>query len=217
MNKTKQNKTKQNKTKQNKTKHSLLCRYGLTSAAALLLTFGGASAVKANEGENGQNIAQQQQKRNDLLSALIDGISRLEKKQFPHPGSTGLDDTYMNSLIQYLQERKQVEDSWRASLLKGIQDHVLDGQDGQNGETGPMGPRGEAGKDGAKGDRGETGPAGPMGPRGEAGPTGPMGPRGEAGKDGAKGDRGETGPQGPAGKDGEKGEPGPRGEAGAQG
>ncbi|HFU5199038.1 TPA: hypothetical protein ACGOGM_001701, partial [Streptococcus pyogenes] len=48
-NKTKQNKTKQNKTKQNKTKHSLLCRYGLTSAAALLLTFGGASAVKADE------------------------------------------------------------------------------------------------------------------------------------------------------------------------
>ncbi|HIB3461857.1 TPA: LPXTG-anchored collagen-like adhesin Scl2/SclB, partial [Streptococcus pyogenes] len=47
-NKTKQNKTKQNKTKQNKTKHSLLCRYGLTSAAALLLTFGGASAVKAD-------------------------------------------------------------------------------------------------------------------------------------------------------------------------
>ncbi|HEQ4115157.1 TPA: LPXTG cell wall anchor domain-containing protein [Streptococcus pyogenes] len=195
-NKTKQNKTKQNKTKQNKTKHSLLCRYGLTSAAALLLTFGGASAVKA-DGEDAQKRAQIQ-KREELLSALIDGTSRLENKQFPYPGSTGLDDTYMNSLIQYLQERKQIEDKWRASLLKGIQDHVLDGQDGDRGEAGPAGPRGEAG---------------PAGPRGEAGPAGP---RGEAGKDGAKGDRGEAGPAGPrgeagpAGKDGQPGKPAPK-------
>ncbi|HEQ3936515.1 TPA: LPXTG cell wall anchor domain-containing protein [Streptococcus pyogenes] len=187
MNKTKQNKTKQNKTKQNKTKHSLLCRYGLTSAAALLLTFGGASAVKA-DGEDAQKRAQIQ-KREELLSALIDGTSRLENKQFPYPGSTGLDDTYMNSLIQYLQERKQIEDKWRASLLKGIQDHVLDGQDGDRGEAGPAGPRGEAG---------------------------PAGPRGEAGKDGAKGDRGEAGPAGPrgeagpAGKDGQPGKPAPK-------
>ncbi|HES8611443.1 TPA: LPXTG cell wall anchor domain-containing protein [Streptococcus pyogenes] len=181
------NKTKQNKTKQNKTKHSLLCRYGLTSAAALLLTFGGASAVKA-DGEDAQKRAQIQ-KREELLSALIDGTSRLENKQFPYPGSTGLDDTYMNSLIQYLQERKQIEDKWRASLLKGIQDHVLDGQDGDRGEAGPAGPRGEAG---------------------------PAGPRGEAGKDGAKGDRGEAGPAGPrgeagpAGKDGQPGKPAPK-------
>ncbi|HES6423937.1 TPA: LPXTG cell wall anchor domain-containing protein [Streptococcus pyogenes] len=194
MNKTKQNKTKQNKTKQNKTKHSLLCRYGLTSAAALLLTFGGASAVKA-DGEDAQKRAQIQ-KREELLSALIDGTSRLENKQFPYPGSTGLDDTYMNSLIQYLQERKQIEDKWRASLLRGIQDHVLDGQDGDRGEAGPAGPRGEAG---------------PAGPRGEAGPAGP---RGEAGKDGAKGDRGEAGPAGPRG---EAGPAGPRGEAGPAG
>ncbi|HER5761237.1 TPA: LPXTG cell wall anchor domain-containing protein [Streptococcus pyogenes] len=163
-----------NKTKQNKTKHSLLCRYGLTSAAALLLTFGGASAVKA-DGEDAQKRAQIQ-KREELLSALIDGTSRLENKQFPYPGSTGLDDTYMNSLIQYLQERKQIEDKWRASLLKGIQDHVLDGQDGDRGEAGPAGPRGEAGKDGAKGDRGEAGPAGP---RGEAGPAGKDGQPGK--------------------------------------
>ncbi|HGI7986687.1 TPA: peptidase, partial [Streptococcus pyogenes] len=108
-----------------------------------MLTFGGASAVKA-DGEDAQKRAQIQ-KREELLSALIDGTSRLENKQFPYPGSTGLDDTYMNSLIQYLQERKQIEDKWRASLLKGIQDHVLDGQDGDRGEAGPAGPRGEAG------------------------------------------------------------------------
>ncbi|HHD3902856.1 TPA: LPXTG-anchored collagen-like adhesin Scl2/SclB [Streptococcus pyogenes] len=197
-----------NKTKQNKTKHSLLCRYGLTSAAALLLTFGGASAVKA-DGEDAQKRAQIQ-KREELLSALIDGTSRLENKQFPYPGSTGLDDTYMNSLIQYLQERKQIEDKWRASLLKGIQDHVLDGQDGDRGEAGPAGPRGEAGP---AGPRGEAGKDGAKGDRGEAGPAGP---RGEAGKDGAKGDRGEAGPAGPrgeagpAGKDGQPGKPAPK-------
>ncbi|HEP1942839.1 TPA: LPXTG cell wall anchor domain-containing protein [Streptococcus pyogenes] len=168
-----------NKTKQNKTKHSLLCRYGLTSAAALLLTFGGASAVKA-DGEDAQKRAQIQ-KREELLSALIDGTSRLENKQFPYPGSTGLDDTYMNSLIQYLQERKQIEDKWRASLLKGIQDHVLDGQDGDRGEAGPAGPRGEAGPAGPRGE------AGPAGPRGEAGPAGPRGEAGPAGKDGQPG------------------------------
>ncbi len=208
MNKTKQNKTKQNKTKQNKTKHSLLCRYGLTSAAALLLTFGGASAVKA-DGEDAQKRAQIQ-KREELLSALIDGTSRLENKQFPYPGSTGLDDTYMNSLIQYLQERKQIEDKWRASLLKGIQDHVLDGQDGDRGEAGPAGPRGEAGPAGPRGEAGPAGPrgeAGKDGAKGDRGEAGPAGPRGEAGKDGAKGDRGEAGP---AGKDGQPGKPAPK-------
>ncbi|HHE0776948.1 TPA: hypothetical protein ACO0ZW_001781, partial [Streptococcus pyogenes] len=62
-NKTKQNKTKQNKTKQNKTKQNrLLCRYGLTSAAALLLTFGGASAVKAD----GEGIRETQQELQEI-------------------------------------------------------------------------------------------------------------------------------------------------------
>lgn len=56
-----------NKTKQNKTKHSLLCRYGLTSAAALLLTFGGASAVKANQ----QQAIKETQER---LLALREGF-----------------------------------------------------------------------------------------------------------------------------------------------
>ncbi|OAC72252.1 hypothetical protein AWT99_02800 [Streptococcus pyogenes] len=158
-----------------------------------MLTFGGASAVKADEGEDAQKRAQIQ-KREELLSALIDGTSRLENKQFPYPGSTGLDDTYMNSLIQYLQERKQIEDKWRASLLKGIQDHVLDGQDGDRGEAGPAGPRGEAGKDGAKGDRGETGPAGP---RGEAGKDGKDGQDGLPGKDGKDGQPGKPAPKTP--------------------
>ncbi|HFN2791922.1 TPA: hypothetical protein ACHDDA_000512, partial [Streptococcus pyogenes] len=73
-NKTKQNKTKQNKTKQNKTKHSLLCRYGLTSAAALLLTFGGASAVKANEQSNIGALQSQLQDLRENLPKVGDNI-----------------------------------------------------------------------------------------------------------------------------------------------
>lgn len=72
MNKTK-TKQKQNKTK---TKHSLLCRYGLTSAAALLLTFGGASAVKADEQEEKAKV------RTELIQELAQGLGGIEKKIF---------------------------------------------------------------------------------------------------------------------------------------
>ncbi|MEY2162389.1 hypothetical protein AB7978_02450, partial [Streptococcus pyogenes] len=131
-NKTKQNKTKQNKTKQNKTKHSLLCRYGLTSAAALLLAFGGASAVRADDQENKANV---REKREKLLKELVTGIERIENEHFPPPGNRNsgdyLDQTYMTNLLKYLKERDQAENEWRNSLLKGIQDRAFDGQDGQ--------------------------------------------------------------------------------------
>ncbi|HER5563244.1 TPA: peptidase, partial [Streptococcus pyogenes] len=135
MNKTKQNKTKQNKTKQNKTKHSLLCRYGLTSAAALLLTFGGASAVRADVQDDSLVKARA---RNELLKELGEGLERIEKKTFPTPGNH-LDNTYMTKLLKYLQEREQDENNWRTRLLKGIQDRALDGQDGAQGPQGQPG------------------------------------------------------------------------------
>ncbi|HEP2314049.1 TPA: collagen-like protein, partial [Streptococcus pyogenes] len=146
------NKTKQNKTKQNKTKHSLLCRYGLTSAATLLLTFGGASAVRADGQEN--NAAKE-----ELIKKLAQGLGSLEGKEIPTPGSN-LDETYMKELLTYLKERDKAENDWRNNLLRGIQAHAFDGKDGKPGETGPAGP---AGKDGKPG---ETGPAGPAGPAG---------------------------------------------------
>lgn len=144
-----------------KTKHSLLCRYGLTSAAALLLTFGGASAVKADEQEEKAKV------RTELIQELAQGLGGIEKKNFPTLGDEDLDHTYMTKLLTYLQEREQAENSWRKRLLKGIQDHALDGQDGRNGERGEQGPTGLAGKAGEAGAKGETGPAGPQGPRGE--------------------------------------------------
>ncbi|WP_459180284.1 collagen-like domain-containing protein, partial [Streptococcus pyogenes] len=169
-NKTKQNKTKQNKTKQNKTKHSLLCRYGLTSAAALLLAFGGASAVRADVQDDSLVKAKA---RNELLEDLGEGLERIEKKTFPTPGNN-LDNT-MTKLLKYLQEREQDENNWRTRLLKGMQDHALDGQDGEQGPRGEAGPAGPAGPQGPTGKQGDRGPAGPQGPTGKQGDRGPAG------------------------------------------
>ncbi|HGI7254713.1 TPA: peptidase, partial [Streptococcus pyogenes] len=169
-NKTKQNKTKQNKTKQNKTKHSLLCRYGLTSAAALLLTFGGASAVRADaQGASNNN-------KEKLIRELGEGLTRIEKSKIPTPGA---DD--MEKLLKYLQERDKAEDDWRSRLLQGMQERAFDGRDGQPGPAGPAGARGPAGSQGPRGPEGPQGPVGKAGDRGETGPQGPAGKDGEAG------------------------------------
>ncbi|HHK1590310.1 TPA: peptidase, partial [Streptococcus pyogenes] len=146
MNKTKQNKTKQNKTKQNKTKHSLLCRYGLTSAAALLLAFGGASAVKADGVEKVKE-------RGELMQRLSEKLTQINNLRTLSSG--GKED--IESLVDYLTKRGEIEDQWMEDLYSGIQDKLF---------AGAQGPRGE------KGDSGDRGPTGPQGPRG---PVGPMG------------------------------------------
>ncbi|HFX5699716.1 TPA: hypothetical protein ACIE4J_001316, partial [Streptococcus pyogenes] len=139
-NKTKQNKTKQNKTKQNKTKHSLLCRYGLTSAAALLLTFGGAIAVKAD----GKGIREMQER----LSALREGFPDVE--EIYKSNSVNKETPY----YKYLEKLDKSLRDYLEELDKNL--HQLKGDQGERGEAGPQGP---AGQDGKAGDRGETGPA----------------------------------------------------------
>ncbi|HEP1412885.1 TPA: peptidase, partial [Streptococcus pyogenes] len=124
-NKTKQNKTKQNKTKQNKTKHSLLCRYGLTSAAALLLTFGGASAVKAND---------KVKERDQLMSSLAEKLDQINELR------TLGDKESIESLVEYLTKRGEIEDKWMGELYSGIQKKLLDGAQGPQGEKGEQGP-----------------------------------------------------------------------------
>ncbi|MEI9337959.1 hypothetical protein R5N45_09355, partial [Streptococcus pyogenes] len=176
------------------------CRYGLTSAAALLLAFGGASAVRADDSNEAEARAKAVV-RNRLIAELGTGLQDIEKKKFPIQGSND-DKTYMKELLAYLKERDQAEDKWRGILLGGIQKRAFDGQDGKPGETGPAGPTGERGPAGPAGPTGERGPAGKTGDRGE---TGPQGPQGETGP---QGPQGETGPQGPAGKDGQDGKDG---------
>ncbi|HEQ4242367.1 TPA: collagen-like protein, partial [Streptococcus pyogenes] len=177
MNKTKQNKTKQNKTKQNKTKHSLLCRYGLTSAAALLLTFGGASAVKADN----ESIIKTQRELSEL------------RNNFPKVDDSFKDNNLWsrNPVYQHLKSLEKSLDKYLSELDSNL--HHLKGDKGEPGLAGPVGPAGPAGKDGEAGAQGPMGPAGPQGPRGDKGETGDKGDQGPAGKDG------ERGPVGPAG------------------
>ncbi|HHD4445595.1 TPA: hypothetical protein ACNZTF_000517, partial [Streptococcus pyogenes] len=141
------NKTKQNKTKQNKTKHSLLCRYGLTSAAALLLTFGGASAVKADE----KVIKEIQQELSDLRQ-------RFPKvaESFKHNNISPQTPVY-----QYLEALEKSLNSYLSKLDGQL--HHLKGDQGEQGLQGPAGPQG---LQGPAGPRGETGPAGEAGPQG---------------------------------------------------
>ncbi|HFZ4672136.1 TPA: hypothetical protein ACIKPI_001153, partial [Streptococcus pyogenes] len=132
MNKTKQNKTKQNKTKQNKTKHSLLCRYGLTSAAALLLTFGGASAVKAD--------AVGRQQVQDELQNQRKALPRLKEFYKDTPNS-GVENT---PIYKYLTEMEGKLNRYLETLDKGL--HQLQGDKGEPGAQGPAGPMGPAGE-----------------------------------------------------------------------
>ncbi|HHK0709500.1 TPA: LPXTG-anchored collagen-like adhesin Scl2/SclB [Streptococcus pyogenes] len=205
----------------NKTKQNLLCRYGLTSAAALLLTFGGASAVRADV----QEALAKAKAKEELIQELGDGLNRIGKNKIPIPSDNGggLDGAYITKLLTYLQERGQAEDGWRTSLLKGMQGHVFDGLDGRNGEKGESGDRGPAGPTGPAGPRGETGPAGPQGQTGPAGPAGkdgdrgPVGPAGKDGQDGLPGKDGKDGQDGLPGKDGKDGQDGLPGKDGKDG
>ncbi|HER1959203.1 TPA: LPXTG cell wall anchor domain-containing protein [Streptococcus pyogenes] len=176
----------QNKTKQNKTKHSLLCRYGLTSAAALLLTFGGASAVKAEENEK----VREQEKLIQQLSEKLVEINDLQ--------TLNGDKESIQSLVDYLTRRGKLEEEWMEYLNSGIQRKLFVGPKGPAGEKGEQGPTGK------QGERGETGPAGPRGDKGETGDKGAQGPVGPAGKDG------QNGKDGLPGKDGQPGKPAPK-------
>ncbi|HER0067813.1 TPA: collagen-like protein, partial [Streptococcus pyogenes] len=175
----------------------LLCRYGLTSAAALLLTFGGASAVKADAA----SIKEVQAK----LQSYRQALPRFKNYNTNTPNS-GVEDT---PTYKYLTEMEDKLNRYLETLDEG-----LDQLQGAKGEAGPAGPKGPAGEKGERGERGETGPAGPAGKDGDAGAQGPMGPAGPQGPRGDKGETGDKGDQGPAGKDGERGPVGPAGKDG---
>ncbi|HEP6829549.1 TPA: LPXTG cell wall anchor domain-containing protein [Streptococcus pyogenes] len=180
-----------NKTKQNKTKHSLLCRYGLTSAAALLLTFGGASAVKAD--------AVGRQQVQDELQNQRKALPRLKEFYKDTPNS-GVENT---PIYKYLTEMEGKLNRYLETLDEGL--HQLQGDKGEPGAQGPAGPMGPAGE---RGEKGEPGTQGAKGDRGETGPAGPRGDKGEKGEQGPAGKDGERGPIGPAGKDGQDGKDG---------
>ncbi|VGU91447.1 LPXTG-anchored collagen-like adhesin Scl1/SclA [Streptococcus pyogenes] len=226
--------------------NKLVWRYGLTSAAAVLLAFGGgASSVKAE-------ISSTQRQ------AEIDKI-RDHIEKYPDPqneayfSSQGLLQRWLFDPELYQKGVEQYTKQALTEILGLIEKGATQGPKGdpgprgERGQEGPVGPAGKAGprgergpagpkgdpgtpgKDGAVGAQGPKGDKGDTGERGETGAQGPVGPQGEAGRDGApgkdgapgekgdKGDRGETGAQGPVGPQGEKGETGAQGPAGPQG
>ncbi|HGH8810550.1 TPA: LPXTG-anchored collagen-like adhesin Scl2/SclB [Streptococcus pyogenes] len=187
----------------NKTKHSLLCRYGLTSAAALLLTFGGASAVKAD-------VVGRQQVQDELQNQRK-ALPRLKEFYKDTPNS-GVENT---PIYKYLTEMEGKLNRYLETLDEGL--HQLQGDKGEPGAQGPAGPRGETGPAGERGEKGEPGTQGAKGDRGETGPAGPRGDKGEKGEQGPAGKDGERGPIGPAGKDGQNGKDGLPGKDGKDG
>ncbi|VHB38754.1 collagen-like surface protein [Streptococcus pyogenes] len=216
--------------------NKLVWRYGLTSAAAVLLAFGGgASSVKAEDLEAARTgllerlneLQSQSQSQNNIPKT-----KDIEAHQSLFTGksydSLAIYD-YLEKIEKYLEKQKQHEKDWKETITKGLESGALRGEKGapgvqgpkgEDGEVGPRGPKGEDGKVGPRGPKGEDGKAGAPGKDGVQGPKGDKGETGERGEKGDTGAQGPVGPQGEAGKDGapgEKGDKGDRGDTGAQG
>ncbi|VGV34761.1 Collagen-like surface protein [Streptococcus pyogenes] len=181
--------------------NKLVWRYGLTSAAAVLLAFGGgASSVKA---ESPMSPEERKEEINRIKGTL-DGYPQMGDDRFWQRGVFGSsfkDDVYLKEVEQYTREAL-------TEILGLIEKGATQGPKGDPGPVGPAGPEGKPGKQGPEGKPGERGAQGIQGPQGEAGRDGAPGKDGAPGEKGDKGDRGETGAQGPAGPQGEAGQPG---------
>ncbi|HFI0210740.1 TPA: LPXTG cell wall anchor domain-containing protein [Streptococcus pyogenes] len=184
--------------------NKLVCRYGLTTAAAILATFGGGVAnVRANA-ESMQYVGKDLEKT--LEKDYENYVPKINNSREGRDPSKPVNiEAYLARIQEYLEARKRDDYEWKDKITKSIQNGTF------QGDKGDMGPEG---KPGPKGDKGETGG---QGPRGERGETGLQGPKGEDGKDGLQGAPGERGEQGPAGPKGDKGERGEKGETGATG
>ncbi|HFH3125201.1 TPA: hypothetical protein ACQMM9_000720, partial [Streptococcus pyogenes] len=116
-----------------------------------MLTFGGASAVKANDADRSEN-------RNKLIQGLREQIENNNKLNIPHvpestytnklPNTSDLEGDisvirqYLKQVNEYIKRHKEYDQEWKEELTQGIQKKLLDGKDGQNGEKGDQGPRG---------------------------------------------------------------------------
>ncbi|VHC26596.1 LPXTG-anchored collagen-like adhesin Scl1/SclA [Streptococcus pyogenes] len=151
--------------------NKLVWRYGLTSAAAVLLAFGGgASSVKAEDLEAARTgllerlneLQSQSQSQNNIPKT-----KDIEAHQSLFTGksydSLAIYD-YLEKIEKYLEKQKQHEKDWKETITKGLESGALRGEKGAPGVQGP------------KGEKGETGEQGPAGPQGEAGKPGEQAP-----------------------------------------
>ncbi|VHB76688.1 collagen-like surface protein [Streptococcus pyogenes] len=202
--------------------NKFVCRYGLTTAAAILATFGGGVANVSADAESMRYVGEDLQKELDKSSGeYVPKVNNSREGRLPN-GQLQVED-YLTKIQSYLEEWKKRDDTWKEKVTKSIQNGTFQGDKGDmgpEGKPGPKGDKGETGDQGPRGERGETGLQGAPGERGEQGPAGPKGDKGERGEKGETGATGAQGEKGEAGKDGapgEKGEKGDRGETGAQG
>ncbi|HEP1372792.1 TPA: collagen-like protein, partial [Streptococcus pyogenes] len=162
--------------------NKLVCRYGLTTAAAILATFGGVANVRANA-ESMQYVGKDLEKT--LEKDYENYVPKINNSREGRDPSKPVNiEDYLARIQEYLEARKRDDYEWKDKITKSIQNGTF------QGDKGDMGPEG---KPGPKGDKGETGG---QGPRGERGETGLQGPKGEDGKDGLQGAPGERGEQG---------------------
>ncbi|EMO8681074.1 TPA: LPXTG cell wall anchor domain-containing protein [Streptococcus pyogenes] len=176
--------------------NKLVWRYGLTSAAAVLLAFGGGvSSVKA---EGATLSTEERTKKIKEIKELINTYPELSDGKFWD--KDWLRRPYFKE-EDYLKSLKEFTEQRLSEIVDLIEKGATQGPAGPKGDRGPQGPVGPAGKAGEKGAKGDKGEAGAPGKDGAQGPKGDKGERGEKGDTGATG---AQGPQGEAGKPGEK-------------
>ncbi|HEQ8505022.1 TPA: LPXTG cell wall anchor domain-containing protein [Streptococcus pyogenes] len=195
--------------------NKFVCRYGLTTAAAILATFGGVANVSA-DAESMRYVGEDLQKELDKSSEeYVPKVNNFRKDRLPN-GQLQVEE-YLTKIQSYLEEWKKRDDTWKEKVTKSIQNGTFQGDKGDMGPEGEPGPKGDKGETGDQGPRGERGETGLQGPKGDKGERGEKGETGATGAQGPQGEKGETGAQGPAGPQGEAGKPGEQGPAGPQG
>ncbi|HHJ0022943.1 TPA: LPXTG cell wall anchor domain-containing protein [Streptococcus pyogenes] len=186
--------------------NKFVCRYGLTTAAAILATFGGVANVSA-DAESMRYVGEDLQKELDKSSEeYVPKVNNFRKDRLPN-GQLQVEE-YLTKIQSYLEEWKKRDDTWKEKVTKSIQNGTFQGDKGDMGPEGEPGPKGDKGETGDQGPRGERGETGLQGPKGDKGERGEKGETGATGAQGPQGEKGETGAQGPAGPQGEAGKPG---------
>ncbi|MGI9969450.1 LPXTG-anchored collagen-like adhesin Scl1/SclA [Streptococcus pyogenes] len=196
--------------------NKFVCRYGLTTAAAILATFGGGVANVSADAESMRYVGEDLQKELDKSSEeYVPKVNNFRKDRLPN-GQLQVEE-YLTKIQSYLEEWKKRDDTWKEKVTKSIQNGTFQGDKGDMGPEGEPGPKGDKGETGDQGPRGERGETGLQGPKGDKGERGEKGETGATGAQGPQGEKGETGLQGPKGDKGERGEKGETGATGAQG
>ncbi|HEQ8195149.1 TPA: peptidase, partial [Streptococcus pyogenes] len=91
-----------------------------------MLTFGGASAVKADNQQ-----LELAKKKNDLMTELHSNLEQMKSGTLPSSNGDVEESTVKSTvkkILKYLEERDRLEDQWREKLFEGMQNKLFDGQ-----------------------------------------------------------------------------------------